>query len=216
MTSLLRICLFLAILCSFTRVTAHDFEVDGIYYNINGNEATVTYQGTSYYSYNNYSGDISIPSSVTWSGTTYPVTSIGNYAFYNSTELTSINIPSSIKSIGINAFYGCNSLTDVYSNIADPSLISMGDKVFYLLNEDYSNRRLHVPLGSIPAYRDDRKWRTYFVTIEDGDTVVDIGLKGTLQIVEGGTKFTAMTPPSVMTPPSIMINYGSLIRKMKM
>lgn len=48
MTSLLRICLFLAILCSFTRVTAHDFEVDGIYYNINGNEATVTYQGTSY------------------------------------------------------------------------------------------------------------------------------------------------------------------------
>ena len=29
--------------------SAHDFEVGGIYYNINGNEATVTYRGSSDY-----------------------------------------------------------------------------------------------------------------------------------------------------------------------
>ena len=58
---------------------AHDFEVDGIYYNINGNEATVTYYGSSPYdASHSYSGSVVIPATVTYSGTTYPVTAIGN------------------------------------------------------------------------------------------------------------------------------------------
>ena len=35
------------------------------------------------------------------------ITSIGNYAFENCSSLTSINIPSSVKSIGHSAFYDC-------------------------------------------------------------------------------------------------------------
>jgi hypothetical protein len=35
------------------------------------------------------------------------ITSIGNYAFYNCTGLTSITIPNSVTSIGESAFYGC-------------------------------------------------------------------------------------------------------------
>ena len=41
------------------------------------------------------------------------VTSIGNYAFYECTELTSISLPDSISSIGQYAFYNCSNLTDI-------------------------------------------------------------------------------------------------------
>ena len=40
--------------------------------------------------------------------------SIGSYAFYNCSSLTSITIPSSVTSIGWSAFYGCSSLSEVY------------------------------------------------------------------------------------------------------
>ena len=41
------------------------------------------------------------------------VTSIGNAAFYGSSDLLSITIPSSITSIGNDAFYGCSNLSSV-------------------------------------------------------------------------------------------------------
>jgi len=40
-------------------------------------------------------------------------TSIGSYAFYNCTSITSVSIPSSVTSIVANAFTGCSSLTSV-------------------------------------------------------------------------------------------------------
>ncbi len=93
-------------------------EIDGIHYELNSRTGTasVTYTGSSS-DYNPsstaYTGGITIPASVTYGGTTYSVTSIGNYAFYNCTGLTSITIPSSVTSIGDDAFYGCTGLTSV-------------------------------------------------------------------------------------------------------
>jgi hypothetical protein len=62
------------------------------------------------------SGDIVIPSTVTYNGTEYKVTAIGSSVFESGT-LTSITIPASITSIGRYAFYNCTALTRV--NISD-------------------------------------------------------------------------------------------------
>ena len=68
------------------------------------------------YSSNNkdaYVGNIIIPESTTYNGTTYSVTSIGEYAFYNCSGLTSVTIPNFVTSIGEYAFYYCSGLTSV-------------------------------------------------------------------------------------------------------
>ncbi len=105
--------LLLAILLPAS-VQAHDFEVDGIYYNIVDGEAVVTYRGSSYNEYTNeYSGSVVIPESVSHDGISYPVTSIGKQAFRACSELTSISIPSSVTSIGNSAFNKCTGLANI-------------------------------------------------------------------------------------------------------
>lgn len=103
--------LLLALLLPAT-ATAYDFEVDGIYYNINGNNASVTYADDDWDT-PDYSGDVTIPETVTYNGTTYPVTEIGNYAFLSCSGLTSVIIPNSVTSIGNDAFIYCSGLTSI-------------------------------------------------------------------------------------------------------
>ena len=129
MKPIIRTTLLLLALLLPTTATAHNFEVDGIFYNIiHGNNATVTYKGTFYYEYSNeYSGDVTIPSTVTYNGTTYSVTSIGEYAFAYCSGLSSVTIPNSISSIGDLAFYNCSGLTSV---TIPNSVTSIGEYAF--------------------------------------------------------------------------------------
>ena len=95
--------------------SAHDIEVknaDGvtIYYNYinDGTELEVTFRGSSYDSYSNeYQGNVAIPEEVTYMNRTRKVTSIGDYAFYECSGLTSVTIPNSVTSIGDYAFSDC-------------------------------------------------------------------------------------------------------------
>ena len=102
------------LLCSIS-ASAHDFEVDGIYYKRTSDTTVeVTFRGSLYNSYHReYSDDVLIPSIVTYSGKEYSVTSIGQRVFYYCDGLTSVTIPNSVTSIGGSAFQGCSGLTSV-------------------------------------------------------------------------------------------------------
>ena len=119
----------LLLMCA-TITFAHDIAVknsDGktIYYNRNGSSVSVTYWRTSY---GQYTGTVVIPETVTYSGKTYSVTSIGNYAFRDCSILTSVTIPNSMTSIGYGAFLGCSGLTSV---TIPNSVTSIGGSAFF-------------------------------------------------------------------------------------
>ena len=86
-----------------------------LYYDITDNEnhyVTVVSPTLGYY---NLNGEMTIPDVVTNvnDGISYQVTSIGEYAFYECTGLTSVEIPNSVTSIGDNAFAKCTGLKSV-------------------------------------------------------------------------------------------------------
>ena len=124
--------LFLALVAT-TSLWAHDFEVDGIYYNFlkdKTNEVEVSFRGRYYNSYSEeYSGSLNIPASVTYEDKIYSVTKIGMRAFFGCDRLTSATIPNSVKVIGRAAFENCTTLTSI--NIPN-SVTSIEYGAFYL------------------------------------------------------------------------------------
>ena len=86
-----------------------EFVVDDIYYKIDENNTASVISGNR-----EYSGDIVIPAYVNYDGKTYNVTSIGEWAFYDCSGLTSVTIPNSVTSICSYAFNGCSGLTSVH------------------------------------------------------------------------------------------------------
>ena len=146
--------LSIAVFTAFLSVTAshaYDFEVDGIYYNITSKtylEVEVTY-GT----YANYSGDVVIPDTVNYDGSTYNVTSIGDYAFEDCQDLTSVEIPNSVTSIGDYAFV----FTNLTSVDIPNSVTSIGYWAFFwcegLKSVEIPNSVINIGYGAF-AYCD--------------------------------------------------------------
>ena len=98
----------LLLLCCVGMAKAEEVTIDGIKYDVvtETKQATVIKGGY-------YSGDIVIPSEITHNNAICSVTSIGSYAFYECTGLTSITIPNSVTSIGSYAFHDCRGLTSI-------------------------------------------------------------------------------------------------------
>lgn len=130
----------LFILACFYSITveAYDFEVDGIYYNVTSiTELTVettnnasnpnTY-GEGDNSYYRSNGEITIPSSVVYNGSTFSVTAIGDGTFKKCTSLQYIHLPNTIIEVGRSAFSECSNLQEfIFPN----SVKSIGYGCFY-------------------------------------------------------------------------------------
>lgn len=117
--------MIVAVLLSFLPVSAYDFEVDGIYYNITSMsnlEVEVTYKTSD----SKYSGNMTIPNSVNYNNRTFLVTGIGEYAFSNST-IQSITLPESMRYISRSAFELCGSLKGIR---LPQAITSVGNSAF--------------------------------------------------------------------------------------
>ena len=170
--------------------------------------------GNSYFPNNNAvvfdcddskSGNLIIPSTISYNGTTYSVTSIGerafaycrgltsvalpnsvtsiaDYAFSRCSSLTSVTIPNSVTSIGKRAFYECIGLTSIVSNAVVPP--ALGNEVFPNLN----SCNVIVPCGSLEAYTSSQ-WNNYFPNRIEEDC------SSALQEVESTREFVVYPNP---------------------
>ena len=87
---------------------------DTLYYDtIGGNAVVVAPFYNTWADITEPEGELIIPASVSWNGTTYPVTAIGHHAFTNCLTLTSVVIPEGVTKIDNMAFSGCMSLSSV-------------------------------------------------------------------------------------------------------
>lgn len=118
---LLTICLSIILCIVWEKTYASGFAFSSqegvlLYYNYinDGKELEVTYD--YFNSYNNYKAlidkSIIIPEEITYMSKTRKVTKVGNYAFLYS-DIRSIILPSTIKTIGEYAFAECNRLHDL-------------------------------------------------------------------------------------------------------
>ena len=102
-------------------VSASDFIVNGISYNVVRNSDATNYGGQGCEvapSSDGYTGDITIPSIIMYGGTRYYTVGIGEGAFKDCAGLTSVNIACSyfFTGFGAESFSGCTSLKSVTLN----------------------------------------------------------------------------------------------------
>ena len=170
---------------------AHDFFVDGIYYNIlDDNNVEVTYKGSSIYEVE-YRNDVVIPDNVLYNGVNYVVASIGkdafsysnvksviignnvkiigNNAFSNNSLLASITMGSNVQTIGNYAFYNCSYLSIV--NSLPNTLINIGASAFRACS---NLTTIHIPdnLTTIGEYAFYECYKLASVTL--GNNVTNI------------------------------------------
>ncbi len=195
---------------SFGTIIAADRDAwyEGLYYNLDTVNATaqVTYEVSESPRYTNLPATVTIPSSITYSGSTYNVTSIGDNAFSGCTGLTSVTIPTSVSSIGEQAFDGCTGLTSV----TIPSFVTQMGSLVFGSNSNLTqvtceasttptcageimanpgNAILLVPVTAWTAYRNADYWKNFgkispisceapTITYEDGTLKIETTTEG--------------------------------------
>ena len=180
---------------------AYDFKVDGIYYQYNAKDITVSVTfGDNYYQtpgqdpyYDTYKGRISVPSEITYNGRILPVKGIADRAFYNCNNLSSISLPNTITSIGSSAFEGCTNL----SSISLPTTItSIGSSAFEGCT-NLSSISLPTTITSIGSN-----------AFKDCVSLCSIAIPDNVSVIENCT-FYGCTHLSSISLPNTMTSIGS-------
>ena len=201
-----RVLLLMIVLILPQVVSAYDFMVNGIAYNIvsSANKTLeVTYKTSSSPGSDgssNYNGNVVIGETVYYSGAYYTVIGIGEQAFKNSFisslklpetltyikkeafttcfSLSELSIPASVTEIGASCFWVCPDLKKVYSYASTPPTCT-GTNVFTYMQ--YNNATLYVPYGCLSLYKNAYGWKDFPNFMEmapmiDGHEYVDLQL----------------------------------------
>ena len=86
------------------------------------------------------------------------VTTIGRHAFNGCTNLQKVYIGNSVKTIGEDAFNNCTSVTQISSEAVVPPTCDLN--VFAGINK--SKCKLIVPKNSLDAYKQADQWKDFF------------------------------------------------------
>ena len=131
-----------------TKMNAYDFKKDGFYYNLDSYDMTAIVT----YGENPYKGNIIIPNEVSYNGRTMSVRTVGESAFKDCVDLTSIQFSNSISYIEERAFQNCTKI-----------------------------RKLTIPsnIGRIDRYAFYGCESLEELIIEDGESVLSCGVNGT-------------------------------------
>ena len=132
-----------------------------LYYNIidaTNHYVEITYPGTNssnpWGGYTQPTGNITLPSTVTYNGVPYTVTKIGDNAFVFCTDLTgSLTIPNSVTEIGENAFYNCTGFTGTLT--LGNSLTTIGASAFQSCCDFTGSLNIPNSVNTIGAYAFD-------------------------------------------------------------
>ena len=146
----------------------------------------------------------------------YPVTVVGNGAFYYCINMTSVTIPNSVKSIGYGAFYNCSGLTDMtipdsvesidmyaFSGCQFASL-TMGSGVTYIRGYAFDNCK-GLKRVTIPQYVCSQGLSSVFSSAYKSIENVVV-LDGTTSI--GGSAFYGCSGLTSVTMPNGVTNIG--------
>ena len=112
------------------------------------------------------------------------ITSVGDYAFYNCSDLTSVTIPYSVTSISGNAFTGCSGLSSITSKIVNIFPVQTG--TFSGITPECT---LTVPKGMVSDYADNG-WNQF------GGGIIDESIRcidGIYYALDSGKKTATVT-----------------------
>ena len=166
-------------------------EIDSIYYYLNSTNKTASvttiysfsryeiyddenqliFINENWYPIPSYSGNVIIPTEVTYNNETYSVTGIADEAFRDCEDLTSVVIPNSVTSIGSYAFYG----TGWYNNQTNGLLYLSNWLLGYKGNKPRGSLSIRSGVRGIASYAFQDCIDLTSITIPNSVTSIGVG-----------------------------------------
>ncbi|MBE6332358.1 MAG: leucine-rich repeat domain-containing protein [Bacteroidales bacterium] len=170
----------------FQSITAESFTTGGFTYTTtSATTASVTAESVTA----GGTGEVTIPATVTYNGTTYTVTGIYDWAFHNK-GVTSISIPDACTNIGVGAFDG----TTWYNNQAD-GMVYIGKVAYKYKGTMANDTTIAIKAGTLALANYVFEGCTTLESVSIPNSVTRIGEFA----FRGCTALTSITIPSSVT-----------------